>query len=479
MSIQSLDIALTGLNAAQTGLDAVSENLANASTTGYIAQTAEMGALAGGPGPVGSGVEVTDVALNSNPGLTLLAQATAAQAGQASSLAQVLQGAESVFTDFPTSSTSGLSSASATSPTGNGLQSALSAFWADWATVANSPGSLAARSSLLGSAGTVVDTLHSMANGLASAANGAQAQLSQLVSQVNQQLSQLASVNEQMLALSGTGGGGTNALTEQQISLANTLASEIGATNSTSSTGSMTLSVGGVTLVSAGQSAALTVSGTGATTTISASGGPLSTTTALPVSSGQAAGLVQAVTSELPSWQDALNNVASTLASTVNTQLEAGVYWAPLGSSSATSSPGIAMFQASGGGVVTAGNIEVNPAMTASPVTIAAGSSSSSGPLDGSNAQAVSDLASSTSGADALYQALVGQAGAAAQAAQAQVSVTSAAASSAEAQASAAEGVNSNTQLTMLLQYQQMYEASGKVVGTAASMFSSLLASVP
>lgn len=477
MSIQSLDIALTGLDAAQTGLDAVSENLANASTAGYVAQTADIGTLAGGPGPVGSGVNVENVTLNSNPALTMLAQTTSAQAGQASALAQALQSAQSVFTDFPSSSTSASSSASSTSATGNGLQSALSTFWSDWATVANSPGSLAARNSLLGSAQTVVDTLHSMANGLSTAATGAQTQLSQLVSQVNQQLGQLASVNEQILAVNGTGGGGANALVEQQISLANTLASEIGATNSTSATGSMSLSVGGVALVSAGKAATLAVSGSGASTAISASGGPLSATTAVPVSSGQAAGLVQAVTTELPSWQSSLNKVASTLSSTVNAQLAAGVSWTPLGSSSATSSPGIAMFQSSGG-AVTATSIELNPTMTASPATIAAGSSSSSGPLDGSNAQAVSDLASSTSGADALYQGLIGQAGAAVQSAQAAESVTSSASASAEAQASAAEGVNSNSQLTTLLQYQQMYAASGKVISTAAAMLNSLLAAV-
>lgn len=473
MSIQALDISLTGLDAAQTGLDSVSENLANANTAGYIAQSADLGTLPGGPGPVGSGVEVDGITLNNNPALTMLAQATASQAGQASALSQALQSAEAVFTDFPSSATSGSSS------TGNGLQSSLSTFWSDWATVANSPGSLAARDSLVGSAQTVVDTLHSMSSALASAAQGTQDQLSQLVAQVNGQLSQLASLNEQVLAVSGTGGGGANALVEQQISLANTLASEIGATNTTATTGSMTLSVGGVTLVSAGSAATLSVSGTGTATTISASGGPLSATTAVPVSSGQAAGLLQAVTATLPSWQSTLDNVAQTLASTVNSQLEAGVYWAPLGSSSATSSPGVAMFQASGGGTVTAGDIELNPTITADPATIAAGASTASGPLDGSNAQAVSGLASSPSGADSLYRALVGEAGSAAQSAQASASVTSAAASAASAQASAAEGVNSNAQLTMLLQYQQMYEAAGKVIGTAASMFSSLLSAVP
>lgn len=478
MSIQALDIALSGLDASQTGLDAVSENLANASTPGYIAQTADMASVAGGPGPVGSGAEVSAVSLDNNQALTALAQTTSAQAGYASSLAQVLQDAQSVFNDFPSSSTSATSSSSSTSASGNGLQAQLSAFWSNWATVANSPGSLAARTSLIGSSQTLVDTLHSMSSMLSSSLTSTQALLSQTVSEVNQQLGELASLNVAVLQADASGSGGANALVEQQMALANDLAAEIGATNSTSSTGSMTISAGGVVLVSAGSAATLGVSGTGASTTVTASGGPLSATTVVPVSSGQAAGLLQALTSDLPSWQAALDNVASTLATTVNNQLTAGVYWSPLGSSSATSSPGIAMFASSTGGAVTAASIELNPTIVSDPADIAAGASASTGPLDGSNAQAVSDLAGSTSGADALYQALVGQAGSAVQSAVAAQSVTAQAASSAEAQASASEGVNTNAQLTALLNYQQMYEASGKVIATAASMFSSLLAAV-
>jgi len=468
MSIQALEIALSGIDASQTGLDATSENLANASTAGYISQNADFSAIGGGPGPVGSGVDVEAVELNTNQALQILMQTTAAQAGAASSLANVLQTAESVFTDFPTTAAS---STSSSAPSGNGLQSALSALWSSFSTLANSPGNLASYSTVVGAAQTVVNTLHSMSSSLTSAAQGAQDQLANLVGQVNQQLSELASLNQEILT-AGAAQGGTNALAEQQIALANQLASEIGATNSINSVGSMTLSVGGTVLVNGNSAQSIAVSGSGASTQLTVGGAPLT------VSSGQAAGLLQAVTSELPAWQSALDNVAQTLATEVNNQLTSGVYWTPVGSASATSSPGIAMFQSSSGGAVTASDIEVNPAIVSNPGEIAAGSSTAAGPLDGSNAQAVADLASSPTGADALYQALVGQAGSATQAAIAAQSVTSQAASSAADRASAAEGVNTNTQLTNLLQYQQMFAASSKVIGTAATMFNSLLAEV-
>lgn len=473
MSISPLDIAQTGLDAAQTGLDTVSQNLANASVTGYVAQTADLGTLAGGPGPVGSGVQVDAVSLDTNPALLLLSQSTAASSGAASSLSQTLQGAESVFTDFPTSSTSSTSS--------SGLQSQLSTFWSDWASVANSPGSSAARTSLVGAAQSVTDTLQSMSSGLSSASQGAENQLTGLVGEINGQLSQMASLNKAVLATRGSSGDGANALREQQLSLATTLASEIGATNSTDATGSVTVQVGGTTLVSAAQAATLAVSGTPGSEQITASGGPLpgSPASSVSVSSGNVAGLLTSINTDLPAWSSQLDKVAQTLASSVNTQLESGVYWTPLGSSSATSHPGVAMFDAKGGGTITAANIGVASTVANDPALIAAGSTAAAGPLDGSNAQAVSNLAGSSSGADSIYQALVGQAGADTATATTQASVASQAASAASAQASAQMGVNSNNQLTMMLQYQQMFEASGKVVSTAASMFASLLASVP
>lgn len=466
MGIAALNIALTGIEASQVGVDTVAENLSNAETPGYISQTADLAALAGGRGPTGSGVDVQGVGLNYDPVLTVLAQSTSAQAGAAGSLAQAVSAAQSAFTDFPAASST------SSSASGTGLQSELSTFWSDWTAVANSPGSLAARTSLLGAAQALVDTLHSMSSVLSQAAQGTYDQLSGLVGQVDDQLRQVASLNEAILANSGSFDGGANGLVEQRQALANKLAHELGAASSTDAQGAMTVSVGGTVLVQNGTAASLAVNGSGSGTQVTANG------TALSVSSGQAAGLLSAITADLPTWSASLDQVARALASTVDNQLGSGVYWTPLGSPSATSHPGIPMFGSSGGAITAAG-IEINPTMASDPSTVAAGASSSSGPLDGSNAQAVANLASSSSGADSLYRALVGQVGSAVQAAGEAESVASQAAISAASQASAVEGVDSNVQLTTMIQYQQMFQAASKVIGTAASMLDSLLSAVP
>lgn len=456
--MSAIGSALSGIEAAQVGMDAVATNLANVQTAGYIRQSAQLGSVAGGADAVGSGVAVEAVTVQSNSVLNVLAQSTSAQAGASKSEAQALSGAQSLFNE----------------PSSTGLQSQLSAFWSDWTTVANSPGSLAARTTLLGAANQVVDTLHTLAAGLTSVTQGTQANLSETIGQVNQQLSQMASLNKAVVAGSGAEGG-QNGLVEQQQALAATLATEIGATTTTSTTGAMDIRVGGFLLVQGSTASHLAATGTGTSTAISVSG----TAAPLPLTSGKAAGMMVALSSDLPSWSASLDAVAKDLAATVNGQLGGGVSWTPLGESTATSSAGTPMFVSSGSVPVSASTIEVNPTMVASPATIAAGSSASAGPLDGGNAAAMAALSGSSSGPDSAYRSLIGQIGSAVQSATAAETQTSQAATQAAAQASASEGVNTNAQLTKMLGYQQMYQAAGKVIGTAATMLNSLLAAIP
>lgn len=456
--MNSIGAALSAIEAAQVGMDAVATNLANAQTPGYIRQSVELGSLAGGASPVGSGVQVQAVSVQANQVLNALADATSARSGAAGSEAQALAAAQSLFNE----------------PSASGLQAQLSKFWSAWTSVANAPGSLAARSSLLGAAGAVVDTFHSLSSALASLTRGTAAQLGDLVGQVNGQLSQLAKLNKQVVAGSGAEGG-QNGLVEAQNALVAILATEIGAAASASSSGAVNLRVGGFLLVQGTTAASLSVSGSGTSTDIGVSGAAAP----LPVTSGKVAGLLVALSADLPSWSASLDAVANDLASAVNSQLAKGVSWSPLGSSSATSSPGTPMFASSAGGAVSASSIEVSPAMSASPATIAAGSSSSAGPLDGSNAAALAAISGLAGGPDSAYRSLIGQIGAAVSSAKAAATQSAQASAQAAATASASEGVHTNEALTKMLGYQQMYQAAGKVIGTAASMLDSLLTVVP
>ena len=454
MTLPGVSIALTGLNAASTEMDVVSENLANAATAGYLSQTTDLAPLGGGPGAVGSGVEVSGISVDYNAVLSALMNTTAGASASASASYQVLSTAQSLLQE----------------PSSSGLQSQLSTFWSDWSALAANPGGVASYASLLGAAQQVTESLNTLAAGLATTSTGALSQLDGQVGQVNSQLKQLAALNVEAVAANGSNSG-QNGVAEEQQALVSTIASEIGGSASLGATGSITYSIGGISLVQGANAAQISLSGSGGTTTVVLAG----TTTVVPVDSGTVAGLISSL-GTISSWQSSLDGVATTLAGTVNTQLAAGVSWSPVGSSTATSSPGTAMFSFSG--TPSASTIEVSPAMVLDPTTVAAGASTTTGPLDGSNAAAVAALSNAPGGSDGLYQALVGSVGSAVQAAAASETSTGVAASQAAATASSSEGVNQNVQLVALLNDQQAYEASAKLISTAQSMVQALLAAV-
>ncbi len=454
MTMPGVSIAASGLNAASVEMQVVSDNLANAATPGYLAQTAETTALAGGANAVGSGVGVSGISVDYSAVLSALMNSTAGQASASSAAASVLSTAQSLFQE----------------PSSTGLQAQLSTFWSDWNAVAASPGNAATYDSLVGAAQQVTASMNSLAAGLTTTSQDALSQMDNQITQVNQQLRQLSQLNQQAVAANGSGSG-QNGITEEQQSLVSTIASEIGGSASVGPTGAVTYKIGGINLVQGVNASQLETAGTAGSTTIVLEG----TTTAVPVDSGTVAGLISAM-GTISGWQSSLDSVATTLASTVNSQLEAGVSWSPVGSSTATSAPGTAMFSFSG--TPSAATIEVSPAMVADPTTIAAGTSAAAGPLDGGNAQAVAALSDAPSGADALYQTLVGTVGSAVQAAKASETATVVAASQAQSTASSAEGVNQNDQLVSMLNDQQAYQASAKVIVTATSMVQALLQAV-
>lgn len=454
MTMPGVSIALSGLNSASTEMDVISENLANAATPGYLSQTTNLAALGGGPDAVGSGVQVSGISVDYNAVLSVLMNTTAGASASASASYQVLSTAQSLLQE----------------PSSTGLQSQLSRFWSDWSAVATNPGDSASYESLVGAAQQVTGSLNTLAAGLETTSTGALSQLDSQVKAVNSQLNQLAALNVEAAAANGSNSG-QNGVTEQQQSLVSTIASEIGGSGSLGPTGAVTYSLGGISLVQGDNAAQIALSGSGGTTTVVLSG----TTTVVPVDSGTVAGLISSM-GTISSWQLSLSTVAMTLADTVNTQLEAGVSWNPVGSSTATSSPGTAMFSYSGS--PSAATIEVSPAIVADPTTIAAGASSTTGPLDGTNAALVASLSNAPNGADGLYQALVGSVGSAVQSAGASETSTALAASQAAATASSSEGVNQNSQLVALLNDQQAYEASAKLITIAQSMAQSLLAAV-
>ena len=445
-----LFIAGTGLDAMQTAMDTVAQNLSNASTPGYVSESA---ALVANPDTnalgVGGGVSVAAITQANSPLLTANVVQTQGALSQATSLQQVLNGAQAVFPE----------------PSSSGLAQQLSNFWQTWDSLAQSPSSPAPYNEVVDVAQNLVSSLHSASGQLTNLQNNSQTQLSSTVTQANTLLAQVASLNGQITATAGNGAS-PNSLIDQQNQVIQNLAQLVGVTVTPGPGGTANVEIGGIDLVQGTIAQTLAVQGApGSETLATASGGAT-----VPTSGGVAAGLLAAINQYLPSYQNQLDGVANALASTVNGQLAAGY--------TTTGQPGSASPLFTGSG---AAGLSVNPSVVANPESIAASSTATlpAASNNGGNAQAMAQLFNSPTGPDQTYQSLIEVLGSQVQSVNNQVHSQTSVANAAQQQLQAATGVNPDTQMVTLLNLQQTYQAAAKVIQTIDTALQSLLNTVP
>jgi flagellar hook-associated protein 1 FlgK len=119
-------------------------------------------------------------------------------------------------------------------------------------------------------------------------------------------------------------------------------------------------------------------------------------------------------------------------------------------------------------------NIAVSPLVANNPSAVAAGVVGN-GPLDGSVALQLGDQATSTTGADATYNTLIVQLGVDAKDVQTRDNVQTQTVQSLDAARNSQAGVNTDEEMTNMVEYQKAYEASAKFVTTLDSMLETLI----
>ncbi|HET9732174.1 MAG TPA: flagellar hook-associated protein FlgK [Acidimicrobiales bacterium] len=433
--------ALSGLESETAAMNATSNNVANVNTSGYLREAPQFSSLPQGGVLVAGIDQVTSGLQMAN---TLAASSSSASATAYQTLMNTAQSA------FP-------------EPGSNGLQAQLSSFWSSWDDVANDPSQLASRTQVTNLASNLASSLNQAAAKLSSLQQTSATQVSAITAQVNNLLGQVATLNKAVVA-AGPGGAG-NSLIDQRNQLVDTLAGDLGINVATQADGSINIYAGGLALVQGGVADTLSVANSGGAVSIVSAhtGGPV------PVTQGTIGGLLQGINQTIPVYQGRLDQVAADLASTVNAQQAAGQ------TQSGVSGPPI--FVATGGGAVTAASITVNPAVTADPTLLAA-AAPGAGSLDGSNAQAMAELASSATGPDQSYRILIGDLGSDVQAASSLAATQSAFSQQATAANQAISGVNTDEEMVKMLSYQQGYQAAAKVITTVDNALQSLMAAV-
>ncbi len=354
MSNLSLEIAASALAAQQTGMDTVSENLANATTPGYVAETPNLTTMpVPGPNGVGSGVEVLGISqvpaqlaqTVDNQAQANLAQATARQ--------QVLQQIQSLFPE----------------PNGSGaISSQLASFWNAWDAIDQNPTSPAPYTQVVEQAQGLATTFNQTAQELAQAGADASSRLSSLVAQDNTLLAQVAQLNGQIVTVASSGAS-PNALVDQRNQVVSQLAKDLGVQATDQPNGTVTLAVGGITLVQGTTATSLAVQQSASGGSGSGPGSSIvDTTSGLALSSvgGSAGGLLQALNTDLPSIQQQFDTTAQDLASAVNGMLSQGYTTAGTAGDPLFVLAGTSGSNATTTGI-TAATLSVNPTVAADP----------------------------------------------------------------------------------------------------------------
>ena len=415
----------------------VESNITNASNPDYSVESLGFQTVAGFNG-AGAGVQVLQTTRAEDPLLTNQINSTQGQQSYDQAFSEITTLAQQIV-------------APSSGDLGSALQNVFNAFTA----LSAQPQDPTTRTAVITALNQFAQTDQNMSSSLYSTAATQLDSVSPLITQINAAGSQVAKINAQITA-AGAGGQSVAALQDQRDAAINQLASLVGAT--ADANGNVT--VGGVPLVSG--SSALTLSTTGAGTAIGLSVSLANG--ALPLNVGQVGGQLGGILGGAQATlnlQSQVNNFAQTVAGALNNISTTG--WGLNGST------GNSLFSIPAG----PGAISINPALTVQ--NLPASSTAAGIPGDGSNAAAMAAVANTqnlfpasptNTPSEALTQ-IASNFGTLVQNASSGQTQTSNALQSLTQIKGQITGVSLNDQLTQLLQYQNMLQASGRAVKAA------------
>lgn len=508
----TLQTALTGVEAAQEELSTTGENISNANTDDYEEQVVNLGenepvSIAGGDGgeglQIGTGVNATSITNVSDPYLDSAWRAQNANSGSATTEQTYLSQIQSALNE----------------PSSTGISSQLSQFWSDWNSLADNPTSTAAQQAVVDDAEGLSSSFNSLSaeltgSGSTSIMSQAQSQYDNLMAgptgsgasggEVYNDAYDISSLNEAIVQATAAGQD-PNTLIDQRNAAIDDLSS-LGSVNvQNNSDGSVTVYFGGVTSTAlvddpsgsapgspdpgnnfsttwttafnnqfatadAAASAAAAASGTpqSAAALASTVGGTIGALIGLtgfsasgissPTNAATSIGTIGTVSNDLDA-------VAGSLVNEVNNPTVVG------SDPPTTVALTTDVFDPTG---TTASTIAVNSTLVATPTALQVNTSGN----PGDNDIALNEAANSGGNADSAYDAFVQQVGDLAQGANNNATTQSSLSTQITDQRESAEGVDLSQEMSNLIQEQQAYEASAKVMNAFSTVMSALMSTV-
>ena len=466
-----LQVALSALYAQRQGLETAGHNIANANTDGYSRQRVRLAAADATPALYSrsghrGGEGVTVAGVDRVRDLFLEARGLQEHAGdtQLQRTKQVLGQVEDLLSE----------------PGDNGIQAELGEFWAGWDDVANRPDDGAARAQLLQRGQALASHVNQAAEALQKLAGDAADQFGRTVEEVNATAGRVAELNRAIQTATAAGLS-PNDLADQRDALVVKLAEDAGVTTRAGDTGAVDVYLGGTALVRGDRAEPLAVTATGGT--VGLQWQRLGLQASAP--GGELASLADAANQRVPGYLAGLDGVAHGLEVAVNAlhtqaldkQGTAGQAFFTHDASQAGTPGGIAR------------TLAVTPAVAADPDLVAA-RDPAKGPLDGSVALEIAELANGASGTtasqlaaagldprgpDAAYRAFVVQLGADADTANRRVAIQTDITKQVDAARQAQSGVNLDEDMTDMLAFQHAYEAAAKYLSTVDATLETLV----
>ena len=237
-------ISISALQAFQQAIAVTSNNVANASTPGYDEESIELTAAApqsNGTLGVGAGVDVVGVTRAYSQAETNQLNTSQSSLGSLNAIQNYTNQIDNLF-----------------GTTAGGLTTALQTYYSGWSDVANDPTSTAARQALLGDAQSLAASFQSSSTQLNTLNADVNTRITADVQQINSLGQSIATLNNQIVAATGTGQT-PNTLLDQRDQLVSNLSQLVGVSTTTDTDGGLNVFIGnGEPLVLQGVTTTLT-----------------------------------------------------------------------------------------------------------------------------------------------------------------------------------------------------------------------------
>ena len=459
----SLNIAKSSLSANQEAVGVIGNNIANANTPGYSAETATFTpypSLLQGGFFVGQGVNVTGIARAQDTFLNGQINQQSASLGEQSSMSEPLSELQQVF-----------------SVSDNNLSTTIDQFFSSWQALSQNPSGSTERNQVLLQGQNLAQAFNSTSQQLDDNTTSINSSISSRIDDLNAQLKQVADLNARIQQVEASGPN-DNADRDQRDQLIQGLSQSLGVKVSTQD-GTINLSLAnGLPLVQGSTYNPLTTSldaSNNVQLNISLSGNNV----ALNQNSvgGEMKGLLSVRDTTIPALKGQLDQLAYNISGAVNTQQEAGA-----GLNDATSRPFFTGLASQTGAAAQIGVALTDPGNIAAGVSSDGTSPATSG--DNSNALAMFNLGSATIPGladtfDGFYAQTTAQLGSQAQSNTTAVSGAQDALNQLQNLRDSTVGVSIDDQMVNMMQYQQGYQASAQYLTTVNQMMTTLLAINP